>query len=71
MSILEEVTKALQSVVVPELKALTERVESYHRETILRFDAINARFDELLQRLALERRIAALEQEQDEKRKVS
>ena len=70
MSILEDVTKALQAVITPELQALKERVDSNHRETQLRFDALNARFDELLQRLALERRIDTIEREMEEKRRA-
>ena len=65
MSILEEVIKALESVVAPELKAMNEKIDSYHRENLLRFDSINARFDSLLERLALERRLAAVEQDRD------
>lgn len=79
MSIAEEVIKALTAVISPELKALQERVDANHREatekldafrreTNLRFDALNSRFDELLQRLALERRIEAVERELDAKR---
>lgn len=79
MSITEEIIKALTAVVTPELKALKERVDANHREateslqafrreTNLRFDALNARFDELLQRLALERRIEAVERELDAKK---
>jgi hypothetical protein len=82
MSVLEEVIKALEAVVAPELKAMNERLEAYRRETRiqiealeakmdLRFDGLNARFDDLLQRLALERRLAAVEAELDEKRRAS
>jgi hypothetical protein len=41
MSITEEIIKALQAVVTPELKALQERVDANHREVLLRFDASN------------------------------
>jgi hypothetical protein len=82
MSVLEEVIKALEAVVAPELKAMNERLEAYRRENTLRFesleakmdlrfDGLNARFDDLLQRLALERRISAVETELDEKRRAS
>jgi hypothetical protein len=68
MSIAEEVIKALTAVVTPEMKALQERVDANHREVHLRFDALNARFDELLQRLALERRIDSIERELEGKK---
>jgi hypothetical protein len=79
MSVLEDMVKAIQAVVVPELKALNEKLDAFQREnnlrldalrneTQLRFDGVNHRLDELNQRLALERRIAAIELERDEKR---
>lgn len=45
MSIFEEVLKALQSVVTPELKAMQERLDGNHREMGLRFDAMQERMD--------------------------
>ena len=68
MSVVEEVIKALTAVVTPELKALQERVDANHREVQLRFDGINARFDALLERLALERRIESIERELEGKK---
>ena len=99
MSVLDEVIKALQAVVAPELKAMNEKLEAFQRENTLRFEAVaksfdalesqtklrfdalenqmelrfdglNGRFDEVLQRLALDRRIAALEQERDERKEA-
>ena len=71
MSIADEVIKALTAVITPEMKALQERVDANQRETNLRFDALNGRFDELLQRLALERRIDTIERELEGKRTAS
>jgi hypothetical protein len=70
VSLLEELIKALQAVVTPEIKAMQERIDANHRETMLRFDAINARFDDLIQRLALAHRIEAIEREMEEKRRA-
>jgi hypothetical protein len=82
MSIIEEVLKAIQATITPELVALKERVDAHQRETLLhfenmqremnlRFDGINARFDSLMERLALDQRLEAVERELDEKRKAS
>jgi hypothetical protein len=68
MSVLEEVIKALQSVVAPELKAMQEQIKALDSKMDIRFDAVNHRLDELLQRLALERRLAAVERELDNNR---
>ena len=99
MSIVEDVLKAIQSTIAPELNALKERIDTNHRETLLRFaklesemmlrfdrfeermdaaqaavmlrfDGINHRFDDLAQKLALDRRVETIERELDEKRKA-
>lgn len=70
MSIIEDVGKALQSVVAPELKAINERISSVEKVMELRFDAVNQRLDALLQQLALDRRLSAVERELDDNRKA-
>jgi len=82
MSIVEDLLKVIQSTITPELNTIKERIDANQRETLLRFaklegemalrfDGINARFDSLLERLALDRRIESIERELDEKRKAS
>ena len=63
MTVIQDFVKALQSVVMPELAALRERVDGNHREVMLRFDGMNQRFDDLLDRLDLHKRVQELERE--------
>ena len=81
MSIVEEVMSAIKSALMPELIAQREQLEAFRRETklslenlrnemSLRFDGVNHRFDNLEQKLALDRRIVIIERELDEKRKA-
>jgi hypothetical protein len=74
MSFLQDVLDALRTVVTPEIAALREKVDANQRETLLRFetmnreiglrfDGINQRFDDLIERLDLRRRVEDLERE--------
>jgi len=71
MSIVEDFLKAIQATVTPELNTIKERMDANHRETMLRFEGINQRFDDLLVRLNFDRRLEAVERELDDKRKAS
>ena len=59
MSVVEDVRKALQDTLAPDLKALAVRVEELERRMDLRFQAIEGRFDD--QRAYLEKRFDGLE----------
>jgi len=47
MSVAEDVRKALQEVVVPDLKAIDERIKGLDATTKLRDDALSAKMDNL------------------------
>ena len=57
----------LQNVIAPSLKALDQKVDAHHRENQLYFEGINRRFDELIERLELAKRIESLERDRDER----
>lgn len=48
-----------------------ERIDAAQAAVMLRFDGVNQRFDDLNQKLALDRRVETIERELDEKRKAS
>jgi sigma54-dependent transcription regulator len=51
----------LQNVLEEELAELRRKVDANHRETMLRLEAINQRFDDLIDRLQLHRHVEDLE----------
>lgn len=67
MSVVDEILKMLQGAIAPELKALTAKVDANHQETTIRLEAMNQRFDDLIQRLDLDRRVQNLERALDER----
>lgn len=64
MSIYDDVKKALQDFLAPELKEIKGELTAIN----IRISAIDQRFDDLIERLDLKKRIEKLEQERDEKR---
>jgi len=64
LSIYDDVKKALQDFLAPELKEIKGELTAIN----IRISAIDQRFDDLIERLDLKKRIEKLEQERDEKR---
>lgn len=64
MSIYDDVKKALQDILAPEMQAVKGELSAIN----IRIDGINQRFDDLNERLDLKKRIEKLEQEREEKR---
>ena len=75
MSIYEDIKKAIQEALAPdvseikgEVKALNTRLDSIEKVMNVRFDSLDQRFDDLLARLELTKRIEKLEREQLERK---
>lgn len=64
MSVYDDVKKALQDFLAPELKLISGELKAVN----VRLDSIDRRFDDLIKMLELEKRIAALEHDREEKR---
>jgi transcriptional regulator NrdR family protein len=75
LSIYEDIKKAIQEALAPdvseikgEVKALNTRLDSIEKVMNVRFDSLDQRFDDLLARLELTKRIEKLEREQLERK---
>jgi hypothetical protein len=64
LSVYDDVKKALQDVLAPELREMKGELSAIN----IRIDGINQRFDDLIERLDLKKRVEKLEQEREEKR---
>jgi hypothetical protein len=78
VSIYDDVKKAIQDLLVPELKSLSVRIDSLDKEmkaelraatqmSEIHFKRVDDRFDDLIERLDLKRRIESLEREREDK----
>lgn len=63
MSLYDDVKKALQDVLAPELQEIKGEIKAIN----IRLDGINQRFDDLIERLKLTSRIEKLERQYEEK----
>jgi hypothetical protein len=63
MSVYDDVKKALQDLLAPELKEIAGEMKAIN----VRLDGIDQRFDDLIERLDLKNRVEKLERAQDQK----
>jgi nitrogenase molybdenum-iron protein alpha/beta subunit len=68
MSVYDDVKKALQDLLAPELKEMKGEMKVVNIRLEAMDKTINQRFDDLLEKLELSKRIEKLEQERNEKR---
>jgi hypothetical protein len=68
MSIYDDVKKALQDFLAPELKEMKGEMKVINIRLEAMDKTINQRFDDLLEKLELSKRIEKLEQQNAEKR---
>jgi hypothetical protein len=68
MSVYDDVKKALQNCLAPELKEMKGEIKVVNIRLEAMDRTINQQFDDLLERLELSKRIEKLEQERNEKR---
>jgi tetrahydromethanopterin S-methyltransferase subunit G len=73
MSTFEDVRKAIQDLIAPELRTITarldgisERFKALDEKLDLRFAAVNQRFDSLEEKIAVDKKIEALQRRMDE-----
>jgi hypothetical protein len=75
MSVFDEVKKAIEALLAPDIQKIkgdievtNERIKNLEDKMDLRFIALNQRFDDLIERLDLKKRVEQLERERDERR---
>lgn len=68
MSTVDDVRKAIQDFLAPELAELKGELRAIRETQKLQFEALNQRFDDLIERMQLNRRIEALERDREERR---
>jgi hypothetical protein len=82
MSVFDEVKKAIEAVLAPDIQKIkgdievtnerinstNDRIKNLEDKIDLRFIALNYRFDDLIERLELKKRVEQLERERDERR---
>jgi hypothetical protein len=71
MGIFENVIKAVEQVLLPKLAEIQTEQKAQRELMEERFKGVNQRFDDLVDRLELHRRIAVLEDRQANDRKAS
>ena len=62
MSVYDDIKKALQDLLAPDIREIKGELRAVN----VRLDSIDRRFDDLIDRLGLEKRIANLEREKKE-----
>jgi hypothetical protein len=62
MSVYDDIKKALQDLIAPDIREIKGELRAVN----VRLDSIDRRFDDLIDRLGLEKRIANLEREKKE-----
>lgn len=75
MSAIEDIRNLVQDLVAPELRAINERLNTvnerlngFERAMSLQFEALNKRFDSLIQVLELKQRVEKLERDNEDKK---
>jgi hypothetical protein len=68
LSTVDDVRKAIQDFLAPELAELKGELRAIRETQKLQFEALNQRFDDLIERMQLNRRIEALERDREERR---
>jgi hypothetical protein len=68
MSIFDDVKKAIETVIAPDIQIIKSDLKAMNREMDLRFKALDDRFDDLIDRLELKKRIEKLERELHEEK---